>query len=192
VRLLVLDDILSHHISALFSLHVTTIAIPVAAIPPMFYFVYILVLFVSAPVSFVSILLCTSLVSHMAGCSYGFFLLVRFLLLSAVVISCRGTEKLCGLRLNSHPPLINYVAFAGVITWERSLHITHLISWLVHRSNAHLSLIIWASHLYGMVGNAGFHPSIFRIRLAIGKIDREAPYQIVFFLSGLVLCFFFS
>lgn len=66
----------------------------------------------------------------------------------------------CGLRRKQPPPHINYIASAGVITWERSHYIAHLISWLVHRSNAHLSHSSFG-HLISWYGReiAGFRPS---------------------------------
>lgn len=79
------------------------------------------------------------------------------------LVSClpfSGYRISCGLRRKQPPPHINYIAFAGVITWERSHYIAHLISWLVHRSNAHLSHSSFG-HLISWYGReiAGFRPS---------------------------------
>jgi hypothetical protein len=82
----------SHHISACLVLHVTTIAIPVAAIPPVL-LVYILLLFVSVSAS------------HVFS-----FVLARFpygrVFLFAYIVYCLdfrrlllGYEESCGLRL---------------------------------------------------------------------------------------------
>lgn len=115
----------SHHISACLSLHVTTIAIPVAAIP-LVLFVYILLLFVSVsvsvPVPYVFSLY--QLGADMAGCFFCFisvWILYHFCF--RVMASCVDFDS-----EQPPPPLINYIAFAGVIQpGKDSLYIAHLI-----------------------------------------------------------------
>lgn len=172
----------SHRIPACLSLHVTTIAIPVAAIPPVL-FVYILLLFV-----FVSVSFCFCTLFVLAQCPHGrvFLWLILFGFSS---FSIFGIWRIFVDFVSEQPPTsFQLHRICGSHSpGKDSLYIAHLISWLVHRSNAYLSLIIRASHIMVWSGIAGVRslPCISRIRLAIWRLKPGGALTICFFFGFL-------